>query len=64
VESPVDMSEKSDNPSSQDAAISSETGVAMQVHSSGVQITELSSSPSGFVPTILRASVPSIPTPE
>jgi hypothetical protein len=64
VESPVDMSEKSDNPSSQDAGISSENGEAMQVHSSKMQITEMSSSPSGPAPTIVRTSVPSIPTPD
>jgi hypothetical protein len=64
VESPVDMSEKSSNPSSQDAAISSESGEALQVHSSGVQITELSPSPSGITLTTVRASVPSIPTPD
>jgi hypothetical protein len=64
VESPVDMSAKSDNPSSQDAAISSESGEALQVHSSGVQITELSPSPTGITLTTVRASVPSIPTPD
>jgi hypothetical protein len=36
----------------------------MQVHSSGVQITEMSSSPSGIAPTIVRSCVPSIPTPD
>jgi hypothetical protein len=64
VESPVDMSVKSGDLSSQDAAISSESGVAFQVHSSGVQITELSPSPSGINLTTARASVPSIPTPD
>jgi hypothetical protein len=57
VESPIDMSAKSGELSSQDAAISSESGEALQVHSSGVQITELSPSPTRITLTTVRASI-------
>jgi hypothetical protein len=64
VESHVDMSVKSDDLSSQDAAISSESSVALQVQSSGVQIIELSPNTSGINLTTARVFVPSIPTPD
>jgi hypothetical protein len=45
IESPVDSFEKSGNVSSQEAGVSSETGEALHLHSSIVQITKVSQNP-------------------
>jgi hypothetical protein len=63
VESPLDQSMDSANLSSQEAAISSENGVANIPHSSTVRITELPSSPVSTAAVRIRSYVSTIPTP-
>jgi hypothetical protein len=64
IESPVDQSLNTGDYSSQEARISSETGDDNVMHSYAVLITELPSSPVNKSPTVIRPSVPAVPTPD